>query len=126
MLYNLMLVAIGGAAGAGARFLVNTWALYAFGPGFPWGTFAVNILGSFAMGVIAQAMVMGADLPVGTRLLIMTGILGGFTTFSAFALDIVLLVERGEGWLAAGYAMLSVAGAVAALVLGQLAARAVL
>ena len=120
---NLLAVCAGGAIGAGARYLVGILALRVFGPGFPWGTLTVNIAGSLFMGLAAQYMMDRADLPQAARLFIMTGILGGFTTFSAYALDIVALSERNMLGLAMIYAMASVAGSVAALLAGQALAR---
>ena len=112
---------MGGAIGAGARYLVNAAALYWLGPGFPWGTLAVNLIGSFLMGMLAHLLVTGAmsHMPVGARLLLMTGLLGGFTTFSAYALDVVMLAERGHMTWALFYGTGSAAGAIAALLAGQ-------
>ncbi len=92
-------------------------ALRAFGPHFPWGTLCVNLVGSLAMGVIAA--LVAARLPSdATRLFLMTGVLGGFTTFSAFSLDAVALWERGAPGLAGAYAAASVVGSIAALIAG--------
>jgi CrcB protein len=85
----LLLVALGGAIGSVARYLVSLAALSLFGAAFPWGTLAVNILGSAAIGACAGLGVEG-----GTRLLLVTGMLGGFTTFSAFSLETGVLFER--------------------------------
>jgi CrcB protein len=85
----LLLVALGGALGAVGRHLISVAALSFLGPGFPWGTLAVNILGSAAIGVAA-----GAGLPGDARLLLVTGFLGGFTTFSAFSLETATLAAR--------------------------------
>lgn len=115
---HLLLVMLGGAFGAGARHLLGRLAIGWFGPGYPIGTLAANILGGFAMGILAASL---ARLDVGgeqTRLLIGTGLLGGFTTFSAFSLDVVVMAERGDWAGAAGYVLLSVAGALLALVAG--------
>lgn len=121
---NLLLVCAGGAIGAGARYLVGVLALQLLGPAFPWGTLAVNIIGSFVMGLLAHWLIAWPGAPVAARLLIMTGLLGGFTTFSAYALDVVALVERGN-WLGAiVYAAVSVGGAIAAVVAGLALARA--
>ena len=116
MLTTLPSVALGGALGATLRYLVNVGALRAFGPGFPVATLVVNVAGSFAMGLLAVALLeTGAN-----RLapLLMTGVLGGFTTFSAFSLDTLTLWERGETTLALTYVALSVGLALAALVAG--------
>lgn len=123
MIATLLQVALGGALGASARYLTNVAALRLLGSGFPYGTLAVNILGSALMGVFVVAL---AKMEA-TRLspLLMTGLLGGFTTFSAFSLDAVSLVERGEPVLAAGYVGLSVAVSILALIAGMALARGV-
>ena len=123
---TLILVMAGGAVGAGARHLVGRASLSLFGPGYPWGTLAVNIVGSLAMGVLAgmlaRGLVAGGEA---ARLLIGVGVLGGFTTFSAFSLDAVLMAERG-GWIAAlPYILASVIGSIVALVAGLHLVRAV-
>lgn len=120
---DLLLVCAGGAIGAGARYLVGVGAVQWFGAGYPWGTLAVNVVGSFFMGLAAHWMVMHAGLPVAARLFVMTGVLGGFTTFSAYALEIVTMVENGDWLLAASYAGVSVAGSVGALLVGLALAR---
>jgi fluoride exporter len=113
----LILVMAGGAIGAGARFLVGR----AVGAtAFPYATLAVNVLGGLLMGVLAGLVARG-DAP--WRLFLGTGVLGGFTTFSTFALDAVTLAERGAPMSALLYAGLSVAGSVLALVAGLGLAR---
>ncbi len=124
MLTGIVAVAAGGAVGSVARYLVTLAAARWLGAGFPWGTLAVNVAGSFAMGVviawIAARMHGSADL----RLLLATGFLGGFTTFSAFSLDFATLVERRETLQAFGYAGASVALSLAAVFAGLSLARA--
>lgn len=115
---QLFLVMAGGALGSGARFLVGRWALGAFGPNFPVGTLTVNLLGGFAMGVLAGVLARMAVSGEGWRLLLGVGVLGGFTTFSAFSLDVVVLAERGATGVALGYALVSVIGSIAALFAG--------
>ncbi|MCH2096057.1 MAG: fluoride efflux transporter CrcB [Rhodobacteraceae bacterium] len=124
MLNTLIQVALGGAVGASGRYLTGVMALRLMGPGFPWGTVAVNVLGSFAMGFLVVALAQFG----GQRFtpFLMTGVLGGFTTFSAFSLDAVALYERGDTMLAAGYIAASVFLSLTALVLGLLLARGVL
>ncbi|MEZ5912539.1 MAG: fluoride efflux transporter CrcB [Paracoccaceae bacterium] len=124
MTANLIHVALGGALGAMARYLTNVGAMRLFGPGFPVGTLAVNIVGSFLMGVLVVVLALKG----GTRLapLLMTGFLGGFTTFSAFSLDAVSLWERGQGGAAAVYVMASVVLSLAAIVAGLYVARGLL
>ncbi len=114
---QLLLVMAGGALGSGARYGVGRAALAAFGPGYPWGTLAVNLLGGFAMGLLAGLVSRMASAEE-WRLLLGVGLLGGFTTFSAFSLDMVNMIERGAPGTAAGYALLSVTGSVAALFAG--------
>jgi CrcB protein len=120
---DLLLVMTGGALGAGARHLAGQAALALFGPGFPFGTLAVNVAGGLAMGVLA-----GLLTRTGTgetwRLFLGVGVLGGFTTFSAFSLDAVTLAGRGQMLAASGYVLLSVAGAIGALLLGLQLTRA--
>lgn len=115
---KIALVAAGGALGAVLRFLTAGWALRSFGPGFPWGTLAVNVAGSFAMGLVAVWILerTGGWARLGPFL--MTGVLGGFTTFSAFSLEILFLAERGRVAMAAGYAAGSVGLSVGALWIG--------
>ncbi|MFN2260333.1 MAG: fluoride efflux transporter CrcB [Parasphingopyxis sp.] len=115
---HLLLVMAGGALGAGARFLLGRWTLHQFGSAFPWGTFAVNLLGGFAMGLLVGWLARHGQGGEGWRLFLGIGLLGGFTTFSAFSLEIVNMVERGAIGLAALYALASVLGAVAALLAG--------
>lgn len=119
---NLLLVMLGGAIGAGARHLVGRAALALAGPGWPWGTLTVNIAGGLLMGLIAGTLARGGGGEA-ARLLLGTGVLGGFTTFSAFSLEVATMMERGALVAAALYAGLSVAGAVAALFGGLALAR---
>lgn len=123
MLATLAQVALGGAIGASLRYLTGVATMRAFGPGFPWGTVAVNILGSILMGVLVVLLAYKG----GTRLapFLMTGLLGGFTTFSAFSLDALTLYERGQVGLAAAYVLGSVVLALAGIVLGMALARVI-
>lgn len=109
-----LLVALGGAVGASARYGVGLAATRLFGPGFPWGTLTVNVIGGFAMGLLVGAF--GHDRA--KLLLLGTGVLGGFTTFSAFSLETALMIERGAVATAALYAAGSVLACVAALAAG--------
>lgn len=123
-MYNLLLVVVGGGIGAGIRHLTNIGALRLVGPNYPWGTMAINIVGSFAMGLfIATLMRRGGSNEL--RLFVATGIFGGFTTFSAFSLDFATLWERGATIPALGYALASVIGAIVALFAGLWLARTV-
>jgi len=113
----VLLVFLGGGLGSLARYGVNEAALRLFGPVFPWGTLAVNVAGGFAMGLLAGALLHRAGLPgtQETKLFLMTGVLGGFTTFSAFSLDAVALWERGAVGLFAAYVAASVVLSIAAV-----------
>ncbi len=115
-----LLVFLGGGIGAAGRHGVNIAAARMLGIGFPWGTLIVNILGSFAMGLLAAWFAFRADagLSQHARLFLTTGILGGFTTFSAFSLDAALLWERGAIVAAASYVIVSVTLSVAGLFAG--------
>lgn len=121
MIQTLLQVALGGALGASARYLTNVTAMRVIGPGFPWATITVNVLGSFIMG----ALVVVLAHKDATRLapFLMTGVLGGFTTFSAFSLDALTLWERGQPGLAATYVAGSVILALSGIVAGMAAAR---
>jgi len=121
MIQTLPLVALGGALGASARYIVNMAALRLVGPGFPWSTLAVNVLGSLLMGALAVALAQ-RDL-VRFAPLLMTGILGGFTTFSAFSLDTITLWQRGEIVAATTYVAGSVGLSLIALLAGMAIAR---
>jgi len=119
----LFLVMLGGAIGAGFRYHIGTVALRNLGPGFPFGTWIVNLLGGLLMGVlagvVAKAPVEGEPL----RLFLGVGVLGGFTTFSAFSLESFNMLARGEYIMASAYAVSSVAGSIVMLVLGLTLAR---
>ena len=115
---NYLLVFVGGGMGATLRHLVNVTCARCIGIGFPWGTFIINISGSIAMGLIAGYLVFKGEASQPWRLFIMTGILGGYTTFSAFSLDTAVLYERGEIGLAALYVLGSVVLSIAGLFAG--------
>lgn len=122
-MYHVILVAAGGAIGASLRHMGSLLALRLFGAAFPWGTMAINIAGSFAMGLFIELLVRRLGTSNEVRLFIATGVLGGFTTFSAFSLDFAVLWERGASMPAMGYALASVVGAILALFLGMWLAR---
>jgi CrcB protein len=117
-MFHLLLVMLGGAIGAGLRQLANLATLRAFGPGFPWGTMGINVAGSFAMGLFIELLARKFGASNELRLFITTGILGGFTTFSAFSLDFATLTGRGEFVHAAFYAIASVVFSIVALFAG--------
>ncbi len=116
MLY--LIVFVGAGLGGALRHGVNVGAARLFGYGFPFGTLIVNVAGSFLMGLFAGYFAFRPGMSQHVRLLLTTGFLGGFTTFSAFSLDAALLVERHAYGLAAGYAVGSVAASVSALFFG--------
>jgi fluoride exporter len=123
---HILLVAAGGAIGAALRHIANLAGLRLFGPSFPWSTLFVNVAGSLLMGLLAGWLARRAGPgSAELRLFLATGILGGFTTFSAFSLDLVSLWERGALLPAAFYALASVVVSVAALFFGLSIARAV-
>ena len=113
MLYAI--VFIGGGIGAALRHGVNVAAARLFGTSFPYGTLTVNIVGSLVMGLLTAYFAFKIDMPQHWRLLLTTGVLGGFTTFSTFSLDVAVLYERGEVAMAAFYVLLSVAASIGAL-----------
>ncbi len=97
MLVNVLLVAVGGGLGAAARYLAGLWIVARLGADFPWGTFFVNVTGSFLIGIIL-VLVEGGELPPGARLFLAVGVLGGYTTFSSFSYETLQLLG-GEGSL---------------------------
>ena len=123
MIPTLLQVALGGAIGAAARFGVGA-ALFRPGAGFPVGVLAVNVIGSFLMGLVV--VYLGQKMLAHLNPFLMTGVLGGFTTFSAFSLEAYTLFERGEVGQAALYVALSVILSIAALVAGIYIMRGVL
>jgi len=117
MLY--WIVFLGAGIGGALRHGVNVWAARAFGYGFPFGTLIVNVAGSFIMGLAVGFFAYRAGLvPQHMRLFLTTGVLGGFTTFSAFSLDTALLFERHNYAMALTYALGSVVASIAALFVG--------
>ncbi|MEO8242787.1 MAG: fluoride efflux transporter CrcB [bacterium] len=124
MIWTLSQVALGGAIGSMLRYLTNVGVMRAIGPGFPWSTVLVNIAGSFVMGVLVVVLAHKGGLRFAP--LLMTGVLGGFTTFSAFSLDTFSIYERGQVGLAALYVAGSVGLSLLALVAGVLVSRGAL
>jgi fluoride exporter len=110
-----LIVFLGGGLGAALRHGINILSVRWLGAGFPYGTLFINITGSLVMGFVAGYFAFKGDASQQLRLFLTTGILGGYTTFSAFSLDFALLYERGELWLAAAYVLLSVVVSIAAL-----------
>src|SRR6266550_2220449 len=112
---SYILVFFGGGLGATLRHLVNVFCARCLGTGFPWGTFIINITGSTVMGLIAGYLAFKGEASQPWRLFLMTGVLGGYTTFSAYSLDAALLYERGEIGLALFYVLGSVVFSIAGL-----------
>lgn len=113
-----LLVFLGGGLGAMLRHGINVATPRFLGYGFPWSTLLINITGSLVMGLVAGWFAFKGDAPQSWRLFLTTGILGGYTTFSAFSLDTALLYERGELGLAMAYVAGSVALSIAGLFAG--------
>jgi len=114
----LLAVAAGGALGAVGRYLVVSAVGHIFGTGFPLGTIVVNVVGSFVLGALIEAMALVWSPPLELRAMIVVGVLGAFTTFSTFSMDVVLLYERGALGPAALYIGVSVILSIGAFFLG--------
>jgi CrcB protein len=121
---NLLLVMLGGAIGAGFRYHLGAIALQQLGPGFPWGTWVANLLGGLLAGLLAAFLIGEGAQGEPLRLLLGVGMLGGFTTFSAFSVEAMQMVQRGEAGLAGAYVVSSVAGALMMTFIGFCLARA--
>lgn len=123
---EILLVAGGGAVGAVARYLVYVLAGQLLGPAFPFGTLIVNIVGSFLMGVLVETMALVWSASQEARLFLAVGVLGAFTTFSTFSLDVAVLYERGRPVLVATYIVVSVICSIGALFAGLHVMRRIL
>ena len=115
----LLSVALGGALGAVSRYYVVTQVTHWLGLSFPYGTIFVNVLGSFILGALTEIMALSWSVSQEIRAFLVVGVLGSFTTFSTFSLDVVYLFERGETASAAIYITASVILAIAAFMLGM-------
>jgi CrcB protein len=124
-MFPYLLVMLGGALGAGFRYRVSQFALSVAGPGLPIGTWVINLTGGFLMGVLAGVLARGGMRDEPLRLFLGVGVLGGFTTFSAFSLEMFNMLARNELAIAAAYAVSSVAGSILALFLGVMLVRMV-
>lgn len=122
----VLMAAMGGAIGAAGRYLVSVGAMRLIGSGFPWGTLIVNVAGSLVMGLMIEAFALRYSVSHEVRTFLATGILGGFTTFSAFSLDFAVLMERKAEGLAVVYLGASVGLSILALFAGLYIARVVL
>jgi CrcB protein len=122
-MHGYLIVALGSGIGGALRHAVNVGAARLFGTDWPYGTFIVNMLGSFIMGVIVGYFAFRGNASQAWLLFLTTGILGGFTTFSAFSLDVALLIERGQLARTAYYSLGSVLLSIGALFLGLVIIR---
>jgi fluoride exporter len=120
---TVLAVAAGGAIGAVGRYLVMSGVGHWLGHGFPLGTLVVNVLGSLAMGVLVELGALVWSPSPELRAMLVVGLLGSFTTFSTFSLDVVVLVGRGANFAAMGYVVASVVLSIAGLVLGMALVR---
>ena len=116
---------LGGAVGSGGRYLTGKATLALFGPAFPFGTLAVNLIGGFSMGLLVGMLARMSVPTENWRLLLGVGVLGGYTTFSAFSLDVVTMMQRGDLATASVYILVSVIGSIAALFGGLALVRVV-
>ena len=123
---NYLIVFLGAVIGGALRHGVNVFAARVAGLEFPYGTLAINVLGSLAMGIIAEYFALKTDMPQHWRLFLTTGILGGFTTFSAFSLETAVLYERNQLGAAAIYVIASVVLAIGGLFAGLALVRALI
>jgi CrcB protein len=117
-LVAIAVVAVGGAIGSVVRLLVGTWYVQRFGAGFPWATFGINVVGALLIGVVLQIAQGRADFSPYLRLFLAVGILGGFTTFSTFAYEIVSLSREGLSFASVVYAVGSVVAGTLAVIAG--------
>ena len=124
-LFAIAATAAGGALGSVMRFLVSNWFVNRFGPGFPWGTFTINVSGAFLIGIVLQLAATRAGFSPYLRVFIATGILGGFTTFSTFAYETYALGAAGLTIQSVAYAGGSILTGVAAAYAGIMLVRAV-
>ncbi|WP_187971372.1 fluoride efflux transporter CrcB [Aquibium microcysteis] len=115
---DIAIVALGGAIGAALRHMAGLVILRLAGAGFPWGTLTVNVVGSFVMGLFIELLARRFGASNELRLLVATGLLGGFTTFSSFSLDVAVLWERGLAAAALAYVLASVICSISALFAG--------
>ncbi|MGH7001205.1 MAG: fluoride efflux transporter CrcB [Stellaceae bacterium] len=120
----LIAVGIGGGIGTILRYIVGSVFVQRLGPGFPWGTLFINVTGSFLIGVVAQlAATRSLEISPVVRIFAATGVLGGYTTFSTFSLDSIVLIGDGAAPLASAYVVGSVVAGLLAAYAGQVAAR---
>jgi CrcB protein len=121
---RFLLICAGGAFGTGARYLLSTWMARVTGSGFPFGTLLVNFTGSFLLALLMEASFSTARIGADTRLILASGVLGGFTTYSTFNHETFALLRAGSWSLAAANAAATLLGCLAAAAIGMAAARA--
>jgi fluoride exporter len=122
-MYTYLSIAVGGALGSMARYATGVYVGRWLGAEFPWGTLLINIIGSFLIGVFAESFALRWDASQSTRVFLVVGICGGYTTFSTFSLDVVTLLNRGEALAAGAYIVASAVLGVLALYAGLHAMR---
>ncbi|TVP86170.1 MAG: fluoride efflux transporter CrcB [Thioalkalivibrio sp.] len=122
-MHHYLAIALGGALGSVLRFAMNEAVSARFGRAFPWGTLSINVIGSFLIGLLAVLLVERWDVSPAVRLGLMVGVLGGFTTFSSFSLEVVNLVQNGALLRATLYVLASVSVCVLAAAAGIYLAR---
>src|SRR5258708_1423466 len=120
---RFLLVCLGGAAGTGARYLMGTWAVRALGTRFPWGTLLINALGSFLIVIVLNAGLGRTGISPDLRLVLATGVLGGFTTYSSFNFEALRLFQHGSATLGVLYIGATLFGCLLAGTIGVLATR---
>jgi CrcB protein len=123
---RVLLISLGGAVGTAARYLLSLWLLHALGPAFPYGTLAVNVIGSFLLGVIMQAGLDTTLLSPTARIVLGTGVMGGFTTYSTFNYETLQYVQAGAWAMAGLNVTLTLFVCLAAGALGVAVTRALL
>jgi len=126
MLKAMIFVAMGGALGSVARYLVISAVGRAAGTYFPFGTLTANVVGSFILGVLVECMALRWDVSPEFRAMLVVGVMGGFTTFSSFSLEVVLQIERGQMAAAGVYVVSSVAFSILGLFVGMRLMRMIL
>lgn len=122
---TLLWVGLGGFLGANARYFLGRAILERAGAGFPWGTLAVNLTGAFLIGLIAEWLVLRQDTPDAWRLFLVVGVLGGYTTFSSYSLEIVALLRHEKVLRAMAYLLVSNVAGIALCFLGVALAKRV-
>lgn len=123
-LRTVLAVSIGSAIGGSCRYLVGTWFVQRFGPGFPFGTLFINVSGSLVIGFVAElAQTRALGITPFVRIALATGLIGGYTTFSSYIFEAVTLDGEGRRWIALLYALGSIVLGIAAFLAGTIAAR---